>query len=93
MHSGCDLHHCIAPPRTSHEAGVWGGGGTEMATTFTTRACFFTGHGRETLTVIVNLDDSIQVWDSIAGQYTRRHALTPAAQRRILREARTLSAR
>jgi len=64
-----------------------------MATTFTTRARFFTGHGIETLPVIVNLDDSIQVWDSVAGHYTRCHALAPAAQRRIRREARVFAAR
>jgi hypothetical protein len=54
-----------------------------MATTFTTRARFFTGHSIETLQVMVDSDGSIRVWDSVAGHYTRCHALTPAAQRRI----------
>jgi hypothetical protein len=59
-----------------------------MATrTIKARARFFTGHGIETLSVMVAGDGSVRVWDSVAGHYTTCHALSQAAVRRIRRLA------
>lgn len=57
----------------------------------TARAKFFgpsSGHGVETRRVLIEPDDSVLVWDDVAGAYTRVHSLSPRAQRRIVRAAR-----
>ena len=53
----------------------------------TARARFFTGHGIETLSVMVDADGAVRPWDAVAGHYTMLHALSPRAERRIARLA------
>ena len=42
--------------------------------------------------VRVDADDSVRVWDDIAGHYTRCHSLSVASQRRIARKTRGTAA-
>ena len=42
----------------------------------------------QTLKVLVETDDSVLVWDRVAGHYTRWHSLSRASQKRIARKVR-----
>ena len=48
----------------------------------------FSSEGPGTYRVLVTSDGDVLVWDSIAGHYTRCHALTPSAQARLRVKAR-----
>jgi hypothetical protein len=56
----------------------------------TARAKFFTDYGVQKLAVIVQDHGAVLVWDSIASHYTSCHALSRAAQQRIVSKARAL---
>jgi hypothetical protein len=56
--------------------------------TGTARAKFFSTIGIETREVKISADGATLVWDSIAGHYTRCHALSTASQKRIARKIR-----
>jgi hypothetical protein len=49
-------------------------------------AKFFSGRGVETLSVRVDSDGTVRVYDDVAGYYTICHALSSRVQRRIARE-------
>ena len=51
----------------------------------TARAKAFSGEGVREHRLLVG--DEVRVWDAVAGYYTLRHSLSPAAQRRIRRLA------
>ena len=49
----------------------------------TARVKAFTNHGIGTYRILVEADGDILVYDSIAGHFTRCHALTPAQIKRL----------
>jgi hypothetical protein len=49
----------------------------------TFRARAWTGHGISTIRAMLSDDGAVLVWDDVAHHYTRHHALTVSAQRRI----------
>ena len=57
----------------------------------TVRAKAWTGHGVETVRVLVDDDGTVRAWDDIACHYTRLHALSASAQRRIRHAAEVAS--
>lgn len=69
--------------------------GKTKATTIriTATANFFSGYGRETLPVVVELGTEpaqVRVWDSVGKIYTTCHALSPRGEARIAAKARKL---
>lgn len=59
----------------------------------TATANFFSGYGRETLPVVVELGAEpaqVRVWDSVGKIYTTCHALSPRGEARIAAKARKL---
>ena len=42
----------------------------------------------ETLPICIEPDNTIRVWDDVAGHYTTCHSLSVAVERRIVRAAR-----
>jgi hypothetical protein len=56
--------------------------------TIQVRAKAFSGRGVETISVSIDSDGTVRVYDSIAGHYTVCHSLSRSAQARIRRLAR-----
>ena len=55
--------------------------------TFTAKCRAFSCEGIRENKLALDIDGKINVWDSIAGYYTRCHILTPRTQRRLARLA------
>ncbi len=60
---------------------------TLVVKTVTTRAKAFAGRGVEPIRARVMEDGTVQVWDAVAGHYTRCHSLGKSAMRRIRKQA------
>jgi len=52
----------------------------------TARCKAFSGEGVAEHRVQIGADKTVRVWDSVAGHYTTCHALSRAAQRKIINE-------
>lgn len=52
------------------------------------KARFFSRGPIETRKVLVESDNTVRVWDDVAGHYTMCHSLSPRTQARIAKEVR-----
>lgn len=57
---------------------------------FTARCAAFSGEGVREHRVMVDSDLTVRVWDNVAAHYTTCHALSAAAERRLIIEASNL---
>ncbi len=55
--------------------------------TFTAKCRAFSCEGIRLNTLVLDVDGKVNVWDSVAGFFTRCHILTPRTQRRLAKIA------